>query len=258
MGQIQDSNNFDNFTRVLRNAGEVASSATTDYKSDGTWVNSDIYKGQLAVNIYDNKAWYRWNSGITQLVTSNYSGSLTVNSLSVSSLSSTTEKIITVNSSSGLLQNYLPTDSEWITNSTLISNIISSSNWTYNSYIGSTTGAVEGQKYQDDYFIYVYSNSVFRRYKNETPSITLFNPNSATTSQTATTSIDLVICSGATNFTLYLPTTLVYGECSIKNIVDFVVTLTPTTGTIDGVTAQTLYQYDSCNLFTYGGNYYIK
>ena len=178
--------------------------------------------------------------------------------LSIQTLSSTTEKIITVSGLTGTLQNYLTTDSEWITNSTIISNIISGSNWLDNSYIGTTTGAVEGQKYQDDYFLYVYSNSVFKRYKNENSTVTLFSPNSATTSQTATTLIDIVICSGATGFTLYLPTSLIYGQATIKNVNDVEVLLVPISGFIDGSSGQTLYQYDYCNLFTFGGNYYIK
>jgi hypothetical protein len=79
----------------------------------------------------------------------------------------------------------------------------------------------------------------------------------ADTSLTATTNIDLIICSGSTNFTVYLPTSLSYDEIKIKNITSTEVLIIAIDGLIDGVSGQTLYEYDSIDLFSYDGNYYI-
>lgn len=60
------------FRRIVLKISETASEqptvpATNDH-SDGSWIPTDIYKGELFVNIVDNKVYTRGNSGIFELV----------------------------------------------------------------------------------------------------------------------------------------------------------------------------------------------
>ena len=66
----------ENKTQILRNAGQVPVVAPSDYKSDGTWTGASataIYKGQMSINIEDDKAYYRSNTGITEILTTSSS-----------------------------------------------------------------------------------------------------------------------------------------------------------------------------------------
>jgi hypothetical protein len=180
----------------------------------------------------------------------------TINSgLTISNFNNATERIITT-SGSGLLQNYLQTDNQFITDSTLITNLLSGANWTYNTYTGTIVGAVEGQNYNGDFYQFSYQNSNFKRIKYETSVITLF-----TTNSTATTTLDIGICSASTNFTLVLAkaNTMVYNACTIKNIGSSTITLQPTSPSlIDYNTTQPLPPNSTLQLFVYNNNYYIK
>jgi hypothetical protein len=245
----KDYINIEVVNKILRNENEIPTTPSTDYKTDGTWVNTDVYNGQICVNVYDNKIYYRWNSGITELLSSN--SNIVVNNLCVNSLSATSERIITTSGSCNL-ENYLQTDQEFSTNSTIIGALLNQSNWSYNEYSGTTVGLVEGQKYQDDNFLYIFNNSSVRRYKNNNCNITLVS-----STITASTLIDIVVFSGSTGQTIYLPTTLTFGECVIKNICENSVNIF-SSNLIDGITGQTINQYDSCNIFIYNGKYYIK
>jgi hypothetical protein len=178
---------------------------------------------------------------------------ISATTLSSSTLGSTTERIITT-SGTTLLQNYMTTDVEYITSATVITNITSVANWLYNSYTGSTVGLVEGQKYQDDYFLYIYSNSTLRRIKNSTPGITLFNAYGS-----ASTASDIVVCSASTAFTLMLPppSLCIFQQFVVKNIGAGAITLSATTATIDGNTSVVVPQWGAPNLFVYSNNYLI-
>lgn len=178
---------------------------------------------------------------------------LTATSLYSTSLNAATERIITTSGSS-ILQNYMQTDSRWITNTTLISGLISPSNWLYNSYTGTTIGAVEGQMYQCCNYLYVYNNSVFFRYKNANPNIAVFNAYGS-----ASTNSDIIICSASTAFTLMLPpaNSLALGQCVVKNIGAGAITLSATTSTIDGNTSLVVPQWGAPNIFSYLNNYLI-
>lgn len=187
----------------------------------------------------------------------------TASSLSANSITSTTsyvtslynssERIVTISGSS-LLQDYLQTDTEFITNSTVISNIINISNWLYNSYTGSTTGLIEGQKYQCCNYFYVYSNSTLFRYPNGNPSITTY-----TEYTSASTTTSVVFCNSATDFTIMMPpaNNLVLGGCQVKNIGTGIVTISATTSTFDAETYQNISQWECIELKTYLNNYYI-
>lgn len=69
MSRLEDLNNIEKVIKVLRNSGEEPTIPAYDFKSDGTWINTDIYNGQISVNIENDKLFYRHNSGITEVVT---------------------------------------------------------------------------------------------------------------------------------------------------------------------------------------------
>lgn len=236
-------------------------SGATDYKSDGTWNNNGIYPGQLAVQTPQGRLFTCTTGGtINEFLSSSsvYGNFLpisggTVGYLGVTSLSGSTEKIITTSGSS-LLQSYLTTDSEWITNSTIISALLNQSNWLYDTYTGSTTGLIEGQKYACCNYLYIYTNSTLYRYKNANPTISLYSSYT-----TAGTNSDVVFVSGATPFTLMMPaaSSLVLGECRLKNIGPADVTLSATSSTFDGNTSLTATTGSSYCLVAYVNNYYL-
>lgn len=168
---------------------DVPVSGASETSSDGTWAYNALYPGQLGSQNAEGRL-YTVNTGGTivefmRVVDANSTfvhltgdtmtcgliapslsaNTLTATSLYSTSLSDTTEKIITTSGSSQL-QNYLTTDSEWITNSTIISGLLNQSNWLYDTYTGSTTGLVEGQMYQCCDYLYVYNNSSIQRYRN--------------------------------------------------------------------------------------------
>ena len=69
MSRQEDKYDIERVIKVLRNSGEEPTIPGSDFKSDGTWLTTDVYRGQVDINIEDDKAWYRQNSGITEFIT---------------------------------------------------------------------------------------------------------------------------------------------------------------------------------------------
>jgi hypothetical protein len=227
------------------------SSSTIVYRSqeiDDRFVNStgDTMTGDLFVNA---------NLTVTgnTFLQATSATTLTATTVNITSFTSATETLVTTSGSS-LLQNYLTTDIEFVTNSTVLTNILSTSNWLYNNYTGSTMGLVEGQKYACCNYLYVYTNSILYRYKNSNSSISTYSAYAS-----ASTNSDIIIVSASTAFTLMMPpaSSLILGECVIKNIGSANVTISATTSTFDGDTSLVVPQWNTPNLFAYNNNYLI-
>lgn len=76
-----------------------------------------------------------------------------------------TERIVTTAAGSGgVANNSIQLYSLFITDSNLLSALITAGNWTGAVYTGITTGAVEGQLYVDNAYLYIFSNGSFTRY----------------------------------------------------------------------------------------------
>jgi len=177
--------------------------------------------------------------------------------ISATTLAAATERIITTTTGSSQLYNYLQTDSEWITDTTLLSLLISPASWNNGSYTGSTISAVEGQMYIGQYYMYMYQNSTVNRmlyadysvieYTGSTTAVTIGAKNIFVNSTTAST------------ITFPLANTMIFDEISIVNINTGSTTVAVTSpSTINGQTGQTLGQWDTMNLKIYNNNYYIK
>lgn len=69
MSIISEYNKFG--WRIFRTSGEVPTFPPSNYKSDGTWPSTAIHKGQFAVNIADERAWYCSDTQIVELVDTN-------------------------------------------------------------------------------------------------------------------------------------------------------------------------------------------
>lgn len=239
-------------SQKLVNLQDVNGTTTTTSGQIPVWNNtSQYFDFNYNINNYATLSGANFSGGIT--APSFSSSTFTSTTANITSLTSSTEKIITTSGSS-LLQNYLQTDAEFITNTTVIQNIINTSNWLYNSYTGTTSGLVEGQKYQCCNFFYVYSNATLYRYPNGNPALTVFNAYGS-----AATTSDIIIVSASTAFTLMMPpaNSLILGECVVKNIGAGAVTLSATTSTFDGNTFLVVPQWGAPNLFSYLNNYLI-
>lgn len=148
--------------------------------------NTQIAPGKMALNLRDDKIWYASDDKVIELVSENnistfgvpYVGAIknvnlgnygiTASFVAVNGLSYSSERIVTVGATpGGRLYADITTDSEFIVNTTLISNLLNENSWLSGSYTSSETGAVESQKYQGPNYLYVYSNSTFERYPNE-------------------------------------------------------------------------------------------
>lgn len=70
MSRIEDLNNIYKVIKIIKNSGEEPTIPSSNYKSDGSWSNTDIYNGQIAINIPDKKVWYRSNDDIIELTSS--------------------------------------------------------------------------------------------------------------------------------------------------------------------------------------------
>ena len=85
------------------------------------------------------------------------------NDLSVTSLGKATEYLVSINEVTGKFKTELPTDASLITDVTIIAALLLETNWVLETYIGITVGAVEGQYYSGDDYLYFYDNSTFKR-----------------------------------------------------------------------------------------------
>ena len=234
-------------------------------------LGNTLMSNLTATTMYGNLDWYYITSkptltdfsGVSIATFNTYTGVTAPNlyvdiagdtmtgNLTITPLSASTERIITT-SGSGLLQNYLQTNSRWITNSTLISQLIATNTWVNGSYTGTTTGAVEGQMYIGNYYLYLYQNSLFTRYLfSDYPASVL------TVTTTGTTSLCNIYIASA--ITLYLPvaSTMVFENIHIKNISTGDATIV-STSLIDGQTTQTIGSYSAMNLKIYNGFYWIS
>lgn len=88
---------------------------------------------------------------------------------------------------------------------------------------------------------------------------TKVNPVTKTGDYTATTADDLIVCNSTTAFTILLPGATGTGQkLYIKNINTGVITVDgASSDTIDGVTTQTLAQWDGIQIIDYGTNTWI-
>jgi hypothetical protein len=176
--------------------------------------------------------------------------------ISAVTLSAASERIITTSGTS-LLQNYLTTSESFITTASTITAITNSNNWNLGSYTGSTTGMIDGQEYVGTDYRYLYQSGNLTRYNKSRNGLSTY-----TTATTLDVKDELVFVNstGATTITLVSPSALTdyYGtKIIIKNIGAGIVTLTAGTATIDGVSSQTLNQWDTVYLVSNLSNYFI-
>jgi hypothetical protein len=177
----------------------------------------------------------------------------------ITPLASASEKILTtcttVTKINGEVEASIPTDSNLITNSTIIAALLLETNWVTGIYTGTTTGAVEGQFYIQDKYLYIYKDSTFRRINISRDSTTTI-----TDTYTQLGTDNTIICNKATDFTLTLLPSANFTDftLTIKNINTGVVTIDANTAeTIDGQLVQYLYQWDCIKLYTNGTNWFI-
>jgi hypothetical protein len=189
---------------------------------------------------------------------------LTATTVNITNFTGTSETIVTTSGSSSL-QQYLTTDTRWIADSTLITNIISPANWNNGLYSGSTVGAVEGQMYIGPYYKYVYQDSLVTRYLFADYPYALYTDYTITSgatlvATTATTAVRNVIVNSVTGSTITLPVAnqMVFEQIYIKNIgtgTTIINSISPSL--IEGsATGSTLAQYENLNLKIYNNQYY--
>jgi hypothetical protein len=59
----------------LTTSGQLFTIPTSEDHTDGTWLSTDLYIGEIGFNLTDDKAYFRTNNGIVQLATGTSSGS---------------------------------------------------------------------------------------------------------------------------------------------------------------------------------------
>ena len=228
MSKIYDINNYP--IRYFYDYNIVPTSGNTQYRSDASWSVEQIYPGQFGINIYNGNLYnclvngeiveylkkgdvVPSNGSYVNVTGDTMTGALTINAnlivtgnTYINSLAADSERIITTSGSS-LLQNYLPTDSSFITNSTIIAALLLETNWPLETYIGTTIGAVENQYYQGYDYRYFYDNSTFVRIPIST------NANIKTASATITASTPINTGDTIVSISISIPkNTLVAGS----------------------------------------------
>ena len=72
---------IDQFSRILHHristSGQTFTVPTSDDHTDETWISTDLYIGELGINISDDKIYMRTNNGIVQIATGTSSGGST-------------------------------------------------------------------------------------------------------------------------------------------------------------------------------------
>jgi len=172
----------------------------------------------------------------------------------ITSLSASTERIITTSGTSEL-QNYLEIDTIIIVDSSLIVALQTPQNWTGGTYEGTIINAIDGQYYVGDYYKYEFDNSEFKRYEfADYPTFTITED---TTGSTYHKNV-VINSTGGVSYVLGEASTMVFDEIHITNINTGTVTIIPTTSTIMGETSQLLGQWESMHLKRYENNYIIQ
>lgn len=193
-----------------------------------------------------------------QTITNN--GNVTTLPLSSSNLwisnftGSATERLISHSGSAGSLNDNIQTDSAYITDSSLQANLIQPTSWSMSTYIGSTTGAVEGQVYIGSNYRYEYQNSTFTRYDFNEGKYVVY-----TNSATASVNDKNILCNSGSNMLLWLPAanTMAYPEIKIKNINLTGSVYVTSSYLIDGTHEQILVSWNTMHLLTSGSDYLI-
>ena len=239
----------------------------------GTVTGATTFTGGLSANTFSATTFYGDGSHLSGIASGSYlpisggtltgplvinstlniTGGTTGNTLNLSSFTAATENIVTTNGST-LLQNYMQVDSEYIFDTTLIVAIINPISWVNSVYTGTTVGAVEGQIYNGQYYVYNYQNGSFTRMSYADYPVSIY----ATTS-TASTGDKLIIINSTSATTIVLPQaqTMQFSDITVKSIGGGITTISASTSTIDGSINQVLNQYDGMHLFSYNNNYYI-
>ena len=238
-----NSNFYYNSNTLYVNISATTISATTLY-----------YKGEELDNRFVNVTGDTMTGDLTINANLTVTGDTIISeTLSVNSLSANTEVIVTTSGNSGLLQSYLTTDSYYIKNTTIISDLLNESFWSGKTYLGTVIGAVEGQEYIGPNYRYLYKDSIFTRYQIDSDTFLI-----CLSSTTIDVNTNIVICNSPIPITITLPnsSTCVFSQIFIKNLNAGVVTVTSST-LIDEAYSKDLNQYESIHLGIDKTQYYI-
>jgi len=146
---------YSKFDRIFWGAGEIPTVPPSEYKSDGTWTNFDIAKGEIVLNVVDQKIWSRGDTGIYEIsgsggVTGATEQWVTDNFLSGDTVLTTTLSGLTDVTISGITEDdvIVWTGSDWInTGGTFVHITLPSSGDTFiykdGLWVNSEAGATE-------------------------------------------------------------------------------------------------------------------
>jgi len=71
---------IEQFSRLINHrittAGQQFTIPTSNDHTDETWLSTDLYIGELGMNITDDKLWFRTNNGLVQIATGTSSASI--------------------------------------------------------------------------------------------------------------------------------------------------------------------------------------
>ena len=176
----------------------------------------------------------------------------------IQSLTGATERMVTVGD--GVLSASTEIEDSYISDATVISNIISVDNWTGKTYGGSLTDLEAGQKYIGSNYVYEYDGTTVARYKRFENLITDVTYPDLT--YTVLNSDDVILLDASTSaVTATLTSSVEVGKIFNVKAVDVTNTtiLDAGSGTIDGETGFTYStQYDNLTIVHDGaGVYYI-
>jgi hypothetical protein len=78
---------IEQFSRLINHrittAGQQFTIPTSNDHTDETWLSTDLYIGELGMNITDDKLWFRTNNGLVQIATGTSSGGSTASQAAV-------------------------------------------------------------------------------------------------------------------------------------------------------------------------------
>lgn len=141
----------------------------------------------------------------------------------------------------------------YITDSTIINNITTPSNWVLGTYIGTTSGIMDRQEYLNSYYRYSYLSGSLIRSKIA-DGISTYSIES-----TASINDSLIFCNSTVNIKLYLPAgnLMQFNDIRIKNIATGSITVSSSVATMDGEYGRVIEQYQTLSLRVSGSNYFI-